>query len=166
MSSRSFFHILLKISALLIFADSIFLLIQFVQTIYSFDEFDLGYFITWFLALFVVAFIIYALLFKGNYIINKLKLTENIDDYLTFNMHRSDMLSIAIIVLGGYILVDEIPVLCKTFYNYWWEGKLEMGYSMVSKAPFSFSAAKILVGLLLLGNTKLIVNYLELRRKK
>ncbi|OSZ82417.1 hypothetical protein CAP35_03875 [Chitinophagaceae bacterium IBVUCB1] len=167
MSSRSFFQILLKVFAMLIFLKLVEFVVQLAQlSIYSLGEFSLGMILLEVFPIGIFVFFIYTLLFKCDYIINKFKLLDNIDADVSINMHRSDVLSIAIIVLGGYVLIDEIPVLFRTVYSYWWEGKMEMGYSMVSKAPFFFSGAKILVGLLLLGNTKMIVNYIELRRKK
>ncbi len=167
MSSRSFFQIFFKISALLTIVSSIGVLIESLQSIVSFFSYrDYTILFIAIISIVLLVFAVYFLLFKGDYIINKLQLTDNIDEHLSIKMHRSQILSLAIVIIGGYTIVNEIPIFCHSLYAYWQEGTMEHSYSYTSKGPIIYSSARLLVGLLLLGNTKLIVNYLELRRKK
>lgn len=167
MSSRSFFQILFKVFALLMIVSSVGVVIDSLQSIVSsFTYTDYTILIIAIISIAILVLAIYYLLFKGDAIINKLRLTENVDEYLTINMHRSQLLSLAIVIIGGYTIVNEIPVFCHVLYSYWREGIIENSYSFTSKGPIIYSSARLLIGLLLLGNTKLIVNYLELRRKK
>ena len=166
MRSRSFFIILFKIFALILLVSSIRALILSIESIaYLSSDFIIHYFAI-VLMIAVFFFFIYILLFKGDYIIDKLKLTYGIDETISLNIHRSDLLHFAIIILGGYILVEEIPILCQALYNYYQEGRIEMSYSNASPKYIVYSIVRILVALLLLGNSRLIVNYIELRRKK
>ncbi|MBN8670230.1 MAG: hypothetical protein J0L80_06065 [Chitinophagales bacterium] len=167
MSSRSFFQIFFKISALLTIVGSVGVLIESLQSIVSFFSYtDYTILFIAIISIALLVFTVYFLLFKGDYIINKLHLTDNVDEHLSIKMHRSQILSLAVVVIGGYTFVNEIPVFCHALYSYWQEGLMEHSYSYTSKGPIIYSSARLLVGLLLLGNTKLIVNYLELRRKK
>ena len=86
--------------------------------------------------------ICYYLIFKTSWIIHKLKLTEGFDqEIIPFNIHRSTILSIAIILIGGLILVDEIPSLCRRIFTYLEERR--MNYSELNKeVPYIVSAMR------------------------
>ncbi len=165
MSSRSFFQIVFKLFALLLLLSSVQSIFQGIQTLY-FADFELTTVILSIIIVFALLGFTYVLLFKGDYIINKFKLTSNIEEHLSFSLHRSDILTLAIIIIGGYTLVEEIPALCNTLYIYNMQGHAQYGYSNVDTNYIVLHGVKILIALILLGNTQLIVNYIELKRKK
>lgn len=168
MSTRTFFQLLFKLFALILIVSSVNALAVSIQSIfYFFSNYDILLLgiglvtLTFFIAL------IYVLLYKGDFIIDKLKLTSNIDEYLSFNIHRKDVLSIAVLLIGGYTLIDEIPAFFSNLYSYYWEARLEYGFGpKTSGHQFAYSSARIIIALLLLGNKKAIVNFIELKRKK
>jgi hypothetical protein len=111
--------------------------------------------------------ICYYLIFKTDWIIHRLKLTAGFDqEIVPFNMHRSTILSIAIILIGGLILVDEIPNLCRGVFTYIEERR--MNYSELNKeVPYIvLSVVKIIIGILILTENRRLVSLIEKRKAK
>ena len=117
------------------------------------------------LVLSIYGLIPYLLLFKSNLVINKLKLDEGFDQpTIPLTIHRSAILSIAIIIIGGLLVADEVPTFCRLMLTYSQErrdGQVNPHISYVV-----LSVAKIVIGILLIGNQNYLVNYIEFRRKK
>ena len=107
-------------------------------------------------------------LFKTNNIIDKLNLDKGFtQDTFTFDISQSAILNIAIIVIGGLILADQIPNLFKYAYQYIQQKELQRATSR--QPDFSniiFACIKICIGLLLLGERNRIVEFIEQRQKK
>ena len=100
------------------------------------------------------------LIFKTQAIIRILKLDKGFDqENFQLKVHRSTILSIATVVIGGVLLAEEIPNFCHQLYAYFVEKKVPISYTVLS-------ASKIIIGLLLIWNRREIVNFVELRRKK
>lgn len=107
----------------------------------------------------------YVLIFKSNMLVNVLRIDSDFDnDTIQLNMHRSTLLSIAIIVIGGYMVADELPVLCRQVFTYYQHKKTftatdpNISYMVVA-------ASKVAIGLLLVGFQRPIVNLIELKRR-
>jgi hypothetical protein len=131
-----------------------------------FDQF-IWTFISIILVLLVYGAVSYYLIFKSELIIDKLQLDKGFDEgTIQLNMHRSTILSISIIVIGGLIVADEIPNLCRLLFGYFQEMRMTKGQTTPAISYAVFAAVKIVIGLLLIGNQKDIVNYIENRRKK
>lgn len=164
MTPKSLFNIVLKILGLLLLKDS---LPVIIQSLFTLDQ-DYGLLltITSLLVLGIYLAAIYLFIFRTNSIIEKLKLASALPEEIPFNIHHSTILYIAVIILGGYIVATEIPSLCRSIYNYYAEREMTRRMSDTQGGYFVFSASKILVGLLLLGNARFIVNYVEHRRRK
>ncbi len=108
----------------------------------------------------------YYMIFKTSWIIHKLKLTEGFDqEVIPFNMHRSTILNIAIIMIGGLILMDEIPNLCRRVFTY--IGERRTSYSGLNKeTPYIvLSVVKIIIGILLLTENSRVVSLIEKKSK-
>ena len=109
------------------------------------------------LTLLVYVLVSYFLIFKSGYLIDKLKLEKGFNqESITLNIDHSTILSISIIVIGGLIIVQEIPNLCRQLFAYFQEKRmtLSISYSVLA-------AAKIFVGFLLINYQRQIVNYIE-----
>lgn len=119
------------------------------------------------LLLLIYLFISYSLIFKTEWLAEQLKLynTTN-DETILVNIHRSTVLSISILVIGGLILAEEIPSFCRLAYSYWEAKKENFGPKNDYPGYLILAGVKILIGLLLLGNQRSIVSYIELKRKK
>ena len=112
------------------------------------------------------------LLFKTNWIIQNLKLEEGFnEDRINFTLHRSVIIKIAIIIIGGFLLVDNLPTLFSQVYTYLQTEKIASG-GVFNEARKSNSqgiilySLKCLIGVWMLTNSRFIVNFLESRRKE
>jgi hypothetical protein len=170
MTTRSLFNIILKILGIFFIKDILATIPQLLSITLYFKEGDTpGAFwilITTLLILLVYGVVSYYLIFRSNLIIDKLKLDKGFDqETIPLNIHRSTILSISIIVIGGLIVADEIPNLCRQLFNYFLEKRTTYGLTHPNISSSVLSASKILIGLLLIGNQRQIVNFIERKRK-
>jgi len=126
-------------------------------------------FIFAFLTLSIYLFMIYVLILKSNWVIDKLNLDKNFEqEILPLNIHRTTILSISIIVIGGLIIIDAIPLFCRQvflFFQYRQELR-ELRYVKPFDNSYIFVyASKIIIGLVLVGNQQTIINFIEHKRK-
>ncbi len=148
---------------------------QFISTIFilkpnSFEEgFEEGIsilFITGLIFAFYI-FLTYQLFFNTNEIVDKLKLDNGFkEDNFSLSLNFSTTITIALIIIGGLILAGEIPNLCKGLYQYL-QNKSIQKYTL-NKVDFSyiiFTAVKIILGLLLIGERKRIIEFINQRQK-
>jgi len=171
MTPKSLFNIILKIMGLFLLKDIIDTIIQIiyaiVEIIQSYSARDLLSFIFSFIILGIYYLIAHYLIFKTDFLINKFKLDKNFtQEIFPLNIHRSTILSIAIIIIGGFLLADNIPLLCRACYVYFQARSISDVFLKKPDITYIIMyAAKILVGLILIGNTQLLVNFIERKRK-
>lgn len=108
------------------------------------------------------------LIFKTHVLVNKIITPEDNleDEFVSFKIHRSTVLTICIIVIGGITLVDELPNLIRQIYVY----KIETNNfnDSLSAGNFQFiilSVVKVLLGFYLIYNSRFLVNWIEKSRK-
>ena len=173
MTPRSFFLILLKVLGIYLILASLTVLAQSLSTLYFMttngDGDIMG--LVWGIGLLLIAVGIYFLIlrffvFKPEIVIDKLRLDKGFtEEKFELNIHRSTVLKIAIIVIGGLILVETLPSLCRYIIS----------YAQVQSVRFIenpnagwliFYIVKSLIGLYLLTNSRVIVNFIEKQRKK
>ena len=119
------------------------------------------------LILLVYGLVSYYLVFKTEIIINKLKLDKGFDqETIPLNIHRSTVLSISIIVIGGLIVADEIPNLCRQLFSYFQERRMNYSHTNMTLSYSVLASAKIIIGILLMTRQRQIVNFIERQRKK
>ena len=108
----------------------------------------------------------YYLIFKSDLIIDKLKLDKGFDqETIPLNMHRSTILSISIIVIGGLLMANEIPNLSRKLFSYFQEKRMTYGQTNPNISFSVLAAAKIVIALLLIGNHRQLVNFIEFKRR-
>ena len=178
MTPRNLFNVILKIFGLFFLREIIYIIPQLISTIPSFakaDDFggeqfssgDILPFIVTLIAIAFYVFIIYQLLFNTNKIIDKLKLDQGFNQQeFSFNISTSLILTISFIVIGGVILTNEIPDCCRNIFSYFQQKELMPG---IAKPDFSFiiiSGLKIIIGILIIGERKRIVDFVEKRQVK
>ena len=173
MTPRSLFLIVLKILGLFFLKNVIETIPQLISTISYLTQpnnFDSGIFflIGTTLLFWYYIFLTYHLLFNADKILDKLNLDKGFsEEIFAFNITDSSILTTALIIIGGLILAEEIPNLCKALYQYIQHKTIERHTG--NKVDFSyciFAGVKIILGLLLLGERKRIVNFIEERQKK
>jgi len=172
MTPRSLFTIVLKIIGVLFIRDVLDIIPQFILNIVDLMQFDASGQGIWAPIFTVLSCSIYVgaayyFIFKTEFLIHKLKLVSNFEqDNFPLNIHRSTVLNIVIIIIGGLLIADNIPYLCRSVYLYFQHRSLG---DVLSKSPdFSYIiiySVKILAGLILAGNHQLLVSYIERKRK-
>jgi hypothetical protein len=89
------------------------------------------------------------LIFQTDAIIDRFKLDKGFaETNIASNLHRSTILSISVIVIGGLLVVNEIPDLCRSLFNYWQERKLSRGVYRPTASNIVVGGVKIILGLL------------------
>jgi hypothetical protein len=167
MKIRTFWVFLLKILGLYILLGSIDVIVQFISTTYYLFVNDSSDNIIKLslIGMVVIIILIYYLvlrfiIFKPNLIIDKLKLDKGFEEEkIEFNDNSSTILRIAIIVIGGLILVDSLPILFKNVFIFFQQESLFRNYS--GTGWIIFGVVKSIIGYLLLTNSKFFVDLIK-----
>lgn len=167
MTPKNFFRIVLKIFSLFF----IFSFVALIPQIFSAFGFifqsgfnDVGTIVEITLWIIIIiafyGYAIYLLLFRTDKIVNLLKLDQGFDqETFSFEISKRSILTIGVIIVGGVILVGEIPNLCSLLYKYFqYKNLVGTGYLAQDWPPVISSGVKIIIGLLLLGERKRIVD--------
>jgi len=107
-------------------------------------------------------------IFKSEWVIEKLSLTKGFaDEKIDINIHRSSLLSIAIIVLGGLMLADGLPLLIFNIFDYIQHNSSYDSFSKNRYSPYIISnLVKVIIGYFMIADSRLIINFIERKRKK
>lgn len=169
MNTRALFNLILKVFGLILVKDILIIVVFTLQTLLM-DTIDFNYRLSsvspYLLSIVVYGILIRLLLFKTKYVINKLGLAKEMDDEIPLKVHRSVVLNIAIIVLSGYILINEVPGLLSLLYSMYREKIATNGQNDVTTQPLILSLCKVIIALLLLGYRHRVINYIEADRRK
>ncbi len=172
MTPRSLFNIIIKIFGLFFLREIVNTIPQLISSLLYFTKADtveegLWTFIFTAVVLAFYTFLVFKLLFKTIYFLDKLKLDQGFNqEEFSFNISTSKVLTIALLVTAGVILTNEIPNLCRQLFSYFQEKRMTHG---MTKPDFSYSiisAVKIIVGLLLIGERNRIIDFVEKRQSK
>jgi hypothetical protein len=167
MKIRTFWTFLLKILGLYIVLGSIDVIAQFLTTTYYLfvdDSSDNIIKLTLFGIIAGMIFIYYLVLrffiFKPNLIIDKFKLDKGFEEEkIELNNNSSSILRIAVIVIGGLMFVDSLPVLFKNVFMFFQQESLFRNYS--GTGWIIFGVVKSIIGYLLLTNSKFFVDLIK-----
>ncbi len=179
MTPRSFWTILIKMVGFYIVLESIVSIPQFLGTLAiffkqargdgdnSYGTFVLGYYVM-IVALYVS--ILRLCLFKTGLVIDKLKLDQGYDDErFEFNIHRSTILKVIVVVMGGLLIINNIPPLIEQVLAYF-RFSHDVMYRNLADAPTAKFIAvyfiKTAIGVFMLTSSRLVVNLIELKRKR
>jgi hypothetical protein len=172
MTPRSLFNIILKILGIFFIKDilasipQLFVAVAFLGKPETMPE-AVWTLVAAIAVILVDVFICYILVFKTDRVINILKLESGFDqETIPLNMHRSTILSISIIVIGGYLLVESIPNFCRQLFLYFQEKRMTHGQTTPSIQYTVIYGIKIVISILLIAEQRLIVNLIERQRKK
>ena len=177
MTPRSFWAIVIKILGIYIILDSLPGIPGFLNTLISYKAlidvtgnyqlafFQLMYYVT---VIIVYGLICWVCLFKTDWLIDKLKLDQGFrEERFDFTMHRSNVLKIAVMVIGGLMLTTSFPWLCKYIFGYF--EQMDQ-YKRFKDSPQAILIIcyflQTIIGYFLLTCSRMVVNYIELKRKK
>ncbi len=176
MSINTFWKIVIKILGIWIVFESVILVPQYFTNIFYFfgDNFSSNMIVGVIsLTLIVLLYlsVLKLFLFRTDWVIEKLKLEEGFnEDRIELNMHRSAILKIAVIIIGGFLFIDNVPIFFTQLYNY-------LQIKEMSSSEFFFGSSsktfqwsflyltKCLIGVWMMTSSRFIVNFLESRRK-
>ena len=167
MTPRSFFNIVVKILGLYFFLNIVETIPQFISaaTVLSGSDnpADASYiFLGTSIILAFYILVSFILLTRTNKVVHLLKLDQGFDqEYFSFEISNSSILTTALIIIGGLMLADGIPSLCRALYIYSIERNLSKFDNRRPDLSYSvLLTTKIIIGLLLLGERKRIASFI------
>jgi hypothetical protein len=111
--------------------------------------------------------VIRMLLFKSNWVVDKLSLDKHFDqEIIAIKIDSAAVIQISIIVLGGVLFIDALPNFFREIITYLQQTSLEP--YMVKDPKFAYIflwGCKALLGYLLLTNSKRITHWVEEKNK-
>ena len=109
--------------------------------------------------------ILWLFVFKSSWLIDKLRLDKGFpEEKIDLNVQPSTVLAIAVIVIGGIMLIDSFPELCRQIFIFF-----KQKYSYIESPAFSqiiFTGVKAVLGFLLMTNSRTVVNFIDKETKK
>ena len=167
MTPRTLFITILRVLGILSIKELFIAIPQLISTVamYSLGSVSAGLFMV-VISLLTVAlylWISYTLIFKAGLLVAKFGLDQNFaEPILQLNISIPSILHIAVIVTGALLLLSEIPEFCRIIYNILQERNISfMEDGSPDWSPAVFSAVKIILGLLIIGERKRILEFLE-----
>jgi hypothetical protein len=169
---KDLLNLVLKIIGIFFIKELVTVLAQFFSAIYYLankDAFGEG---IWNLIMTVVVFSVYAyfaylFINKTDVVIKELNLTQGFsEEKISVNIHRSTVLGIAVIIIGGLLLVNEIPAFCRSVFSYFQEKRVGYGAGNPTSTYMVLAGAKIVIALFLLAGQRPLVNLIERQRRK
>jgi len=172
MTPRTLFNIILKILGIFFIKDFLAAIPQLLSVMLYLTKSDsipeaIWTLVTTILILVAYGVVSFLLIFKTNYVIDILKLDQGFEEEtLSLNIHRSTILSISIIVIGGLLVADELPNFCRQLFSYFQEKRMTYGQTNPSLSYSIVSGVKIIIGMILMTGQRQIVNLIDRQRKK
>ncbi len=98
--------------------------------------------------------------FNSNWIIDKLKLDKGFqEDTIDLNISLRTVLTITIIVIGGLIFVDALPMLCKQIFSSFQQKEVFREDPQFSWVIFYF--VKVTIGYLMMTNSNNLIDFIQ-----
>ena len=170
MTPRSLFLIVLKCLGVFFIKDFLLLIPQFLTVFLFFTSGEMmvrgiWLFLATIVQLTIYFLVFYYLIFKTDHVIQKLQLEKGFsEEKFSINIHRSSVLSIIITITGILVVVDVIPTFCKNLFIYVRE--LQSAYkSDADITRILGPVAQLIIGLVLIGSQKQLVNFIERKRR-
>lgn len=175
MSVKLLFNLILKIIGILFVKDLVVSFPNLFAVVFDLGRGDVsGAFVT--LAMTALTFgiygaMIYYFLFKADYLIAKFKLTDSTTpEEIPLNVHRSTVISIALMIVALLLITQAIPLVVRGLFNWYMYRQQTKGFMNV-REPFDYSmlvvyASEIVIGLLIIGQLRSIVSFIELKQRK
>ncbi|MEB0248914.1 hypothetical protein, partial [Mucilaginibacter sp. 10I4] len=115
----------------------------------------------------VIQLIALLCLFKTDWLIKSVQLNSEEDDkLLQLNIHRSQLVKIVVIILGGLMFLDGIPTLASNLLRFF---EVNKDVQFLKDPTFSwlvFAVLKVTIGYCMIVYSRWFVNFIELKRKK
>jgi hypothetical protein len=172
MTPRTFWLILIKVIGVYFILNSLQLIVPFItSTLFISKEDTSSSFIELFLGFVVVAGLYFLVvrycIFRPEFIIDKLRLDKGFgDEKIEIRIHRSTVLTIAIIVMGGIMFVEVLPILCQQLFSYIQSTGAENLLRDTHKYGWIiFYLVKLFISLFMMTSSRSVVNFIERKRR-
>lgn len=173
MSARNLFNLILKILGIFFLSNILEALSRLLSVLVYMPQYDSEQEAIFNLGVCVPPLVLYslfawALIFRTEGVINLLRLDKfaGTQEINGLQVHRSVVLSIAIIAAGGWLLINEVPQFFRHALYYYQERKIYVRMARPDISYLAASALKIGIALLMLIFNRTLVKVIELRRKK
>lgn len=166
MTPKNLFNIILKIFGLFFLRDLIQIIAQSASAIIFISQSgnsngNILEFSVLIAQIILYVFLVFIFLCKTNSLIKILKLTQGFDqEILSFHISPSWVMEISLIVIAGVILIEEIPNAFRQLYFF--VSQYEHAHDFYS--GIIVSAVEIIIALLLIGERKRIVGFMEKKK--
>lgn len=169
MNLKGLLTVILKLLAIYIIIRSIAIIPSLLNSIGYLSHTDSIFigFVNLFLVLLTITvylLIAWLLIVKTDWVVTNIVRDDRLEaDFTTFKIHRSIVLTITIIVIGGLTIIEEMPMIVKFIYK----ATFQSDYPTSREYDNLFvSFVRILIGVYLVYFNKLIVNWIEKKRKE
>lgn len=164
MTKRDFFRILIKIFGLYSLILSIFTVIpQNISNVLF--QFDIMMLLVILASTIISVGMFLVLLFKSDFIIDKLKLYKGFDDdkIIVGNLTNESILKLALIIIGGFLIIDYLPAVLFDLINAF---KTKSTFTSIEGNNVNYfdiviGLVNILLGYLFITNYKIISQFLD-----
>ncbi|MEO8770690.1 MAG: hypothetical protein ABI402_11410 [Ferruginibacter sp.] len=103
-------------------------------------------------------FVAYMFIFRTASMVDFLKLEQDfLDEPISFHISSRNVVVISLILLSGYILVEEIPDFCNSAFNYYQQMQVKYAAVKPSIARMVISGVKIFLAFLIIGERSRII---------
>ena len=165
MKVKTFWLILLKIIGLALVIQGVSLITYSISVLTisgNIQETMIMYILGTILTVIFYFLILWLFVFKTTWLIDKLSLEKGFEEEkIEINAKQSNILSIAIIVIGGIILIDSLPQLCTQIFVFFQQKSLWVENTTTSWIFLYFG--KAILGYILMTNSKPIVAFINKR---
>ena len=172
MTLNTFWTIFLKIFGLYLIWQILTILPSFLSTlIYVGGQDKISLFTTLsgiaFATLFFI-FIVRYCIFKTARVIEILHLEKGFaEEKVEVNIHRSSLLTIVVIISGGLMLADGLPLIVYDVFYYIQRSDSFVTFKDNRATPYLVSnLLKVIIGYFMVADSRLIVNFIERKRRK
>ncbi|NLN74354.1 MAG: hypothetical protein GX140_08950 [Bacteroidales bacterium] len=166
MKVRTFWTILLKTIGLIIILYGLNLLLFSLSNLFvtfSFAAIDEALWFTLFTLFFLGLYflVLWILLFKTSWVIDKLRLTKGFEeDRIDLNFKFSTLVQIASIVIGGYIIITVLPQFVRESLLYFQMKKLKW-FENPGYIPMLVALTKLVIAYFLIAKNRFIASFVN-----
>lgn len=117
-------------------------------------------------------FVVKYTLFNTEKIVEKFSLDKNFsEEKFELNIHHSSIIKIAVICIGGYLFIENFAPMIIELYTFIQNQSQDLNtfYSDIpsyNSLNLAHHVVMVLIGYYMLSNSRAIVNYIELKRRK
>jgi len=168
MKVKTFWLILLKVIGFFLVLNGVNLLMQSFAMLSAVNTMSkdnlLGFALIVILTILIYLFVLWLFVFKTSWLIDKLHLARGFEDEkVETNIELTNILSVAIIVIGGMLLIQSLPRLCQQIFTFFQMKSMNIEQESQTKGWIILYFIQVCLGYLLMTNSNRITNFINKR---